>query len=209
MEAKELIPKIEEALGKKSERKFKQTIEAVFNFSGVEIEGAHKLNLNVFLPKGRGKDVNVGVFAEGDMSVRAKKAAKQVLNKAELEEFAKNKRRMRVYASQCYSFLAQADMMGLIGKTWGVVLGPRGKMPQPVPQNANIEDALKRAKNTVRIKTKKMPMVQVPIGVEAMPAADLAENLLEAYTAIERVIPKDNIMSLYVKSTMGKAVRIW
>jgi len=26
---------------------------------------------------------------------------------------------------------------------------------------------------------------------------------------VERVIPKDNIQSLYLKTTMGEAVRIW
>ncbi len=209
MEASEFTPKIEEALSKKTERKFKQTVEVMFNFQGVEIEGAQKLNLNVNLPKGRGKEIEVGVFADGDMNVRAKKLSKHVLSKAEMEEQSSNKRKMRVYAGQCYSFLAQADMMGQIGKSWGIVLGPRGKMPQPVPGNAPIEELIKRAKNTVRIKTKKLPMIQIPVGADDMGAADIAENVLAVYTAIERVIPKDNIKSLFVKTTMGEAVRIW
>ena len=209
MDIKDFTPKVEDALSKKGERKFKQTVELVFNFAGVEIEGEHKLNLNILLPKGRGKDVEIGIFGDGDLNVKAKKASKHVMSKAEFEEFAKNKRRMRTLAGQCYSFIAQADLMGLIGKSWGIVLGPRGKMPQPVPQNANIEDAIKRAKNTVRVKTKKMPMIQVPVGVDGMPPAEIAENMLAVYTAVERVIPKDNIKSLYVKTTLGEAVRIW
>jgi large subunit ribosomal protein L1 len=209
MEAKEFIPKIEEALSKKTGRKFKQTVEVVFNFEGVEIEGAHKLNLNVSLPKGRGKDIEIGLFADGDLNVRAKKVSKHVLSKAEMEEWASNKRKMRVYAGQCYSFIAQADMMGQIGKSWGIVLGPRGKMPLPAPGNANIEELVKRAKNTVRIKTKKLPMIQIPVGVEDMSPSDLAENIMSVFTGIERVIPRDNIKSLYVKTTMGEAVRIW
>jgi len=209
MDSKDFTPKIEEAIGKKGERKFKQTVEAIFNFTGVEIEGAHKLNLNVTLPKGRGKDIEIGVFGDGDFNVKAKKASKHVLSKDEMESYGSNKRKMRTYAGQCYSFLAQADMMGLIGKTWGIVLGPRGKMPQPIPQNANIEEAIKRAKNTVRIKTKKMPMIQVPVGTDDMGAQDIADNVLAVYTSIERVIQKENIKSLYVKTTMGEAVRIW
>jgi large subunit ribosomal protein L1 len=209
METKEFIPQVEEAIKLKGERKFKQTVELIFNFQGVEIEGAQKLNLNVQLPKGRGKEIEVGVFADGDMYVRAKKASKHVMTKTEMEEFASNKRKMRVYASQCYAFLAQADMMGVIGKSWGIVLGPRGKMPQPVPANANIEEVIKRAKNNVRIKTKKMPMIQAPVGTDDMSASDIAENIIAVFTAVERVIQKDNIRSLYVKTTMGEAVRIW
>jgi large subunit ribosomal protein L1 len=209
MEANEFTTKIEEAISKKSGRKFKQTVEVIFNFTGVEIEGAHKLNLNVNLPKGRGKNVEVGIFADGDMNVRAKKLSKHVLSKGELEEYASNKRKMRVFAGQCYAFIAQADMMAQIGKSWGIVLGPRGKMPQPVPGNANIEELVKRSKNTVRIKTKKLPMIQVPVGIEEMAPHDLAENVLAVYTAVERVIPKDNIKSLFIKTTMGEAVRVW
>ena len=209
MEAKDFISKVEEALSKKGERKFKQTVDVMFNFQGVEIEGAQKLNLNVLLPKGRGKEVEIGVIGDGDMNVRAKKVSKHVLSKAEMEEYASNKRKMRVYAGQCYGFIAQADMMGQIGKSWGIVLGPRGKMPTPVPGNAPVEEIIKRQKNTVRIKTKKLPMIQIPVGQEDMSPADLSENIMAVYTSIERVIQKDNIKSLYVKTTMGEAVRIW
>lgn len=209
MEKSELIPKIEEALSKKTQRKFKQTLEAGFNFEGVNVEGEHKLNLNVLLPKGRGKDVEVGVFADGDMNVRAKKLSKHVLSKAELEEYAKNKREMRRYAGQCYSFIAQPDLMAGIGKSWGIVLGPRGKMPQPVPPNANLDDVMKRIKNSVRIKTKKLPSVQVPVGTEDLSPEDLADNVLEVYNAVERVIAKEHIKSMYLKTTMGEAVMLW
>ncbi|MFH1054529.1 MAG: 50S ribosomal protein L1 [Candidatus Altiarchaeota archaeon] len=209
MEAKEFIPKIEEALSKKTERKFKQTVDVIFNFEGVEIEGEHKLNLNILLPKGRGKDVEIGFFADGDMNVRAKKHSKHVLSKNEFEDYAKNKRKMRVYAGQCYSFIAQADLMGAIGKTWGIVLGPRGKMPQPFPPTANLDELIKRIKNTVRVKSKKLPTIQVPVGVEDMTPEDLSENIMAVYTTVERAIPRDNIISLYVKTTMGEAVRIW
>ncbi|MBU0763025.1 MAG: 50S ribosomal protein L1 [Candidatus Altiarchaeota archaeon] len=209
MEKKDLTPKIAEALSKKTERKFKQTVEVIFNFSGVNVEGEHKINLQIALPKGRGKDVEIGVFSDGDMNVRAKKLTKHALSKAELEAMTSDKRKMRTYANQCYSFIAQADMMGLIGKSWGIVLGPRGKMPQPVPPNANLDDVMQRIKNTVKVKTKKLPNVQVPVGVEDMSAEDLAENIIAVYTAVERVIPKDNISSMFVKTTMGSAVRVW
>ncbi|MBD3388634.1 MAG: 50S ribosomal protein L1 [Candidatus Altiarchaeales archaeon] len=209
MEKDQIKPKIEDALSKRTERKFKQSVEVIFNFSDVNVEGEHKLNLNVQLPRGRGKDVEVGVFADGDMNVRAKKVSKHVLSKSELEEYAKDKREMRKFAGRCYSFIAQPDLMATIGKSWGIVLGPRGKMPQPVPPNANIDDAMEKVKNTVRVKTKKMPNVQVPVGTEDMTPDDLAENIMAVYTAVERVIHVDHISSVYVKTTMGEAVQIW
>ncbi|MBM3309662.1 MAG: 50S ribosomal protein L1 [Candidatus Altiarchaeales archaeon] len=209
MEKNSLKEKVAEALQNQSERKFKQTVELVFNFRGLDMEQPeNKLNLNVFLPKGRGRDVEIGVFADGDMNLRAKKVSKHVLNKQELEQYAKSKRRMRVLAGQCYGFIAQPDLMVVIGKNWGVVLAPRGKMPQPVPPNVELEPVIKRIKNSVRVKSKKLPTVQMPIGTADMNPEDLAENGMTIYDNITKKIAKESISSIYVKTTMGKPIRV-
>lgn len=210
MDKKEITKKIEEVIGKTEKRKFKQSVEVIINFKDIEIESPeNKLNLNVVLPKGRGKDINIGIFADGDMNVRAKKLSNHVLNKAELEDYAKNKRRMRKFANSCYAFIAQPDMMAQIGKSWGIVLGPRNKMPQPVPPNVDMVSVVERLKNTVRIKSKKNPTISVPVGTEDMKTEDLAENTMAVLNAIERQISDDNIRSIYFKETMGSVVKLW
>jgi len=209
MKKEELIPKIGEALSKKGERNFTQTVEVSFSFKEINIElPEYKLNQNVFLPKGRGKDIKVGVFADGDMNVQAKKISKHVLDRKELEEYAKSKRKMRKYASECYAFIAQPDLMPAIGKTWGIVLGPRNKMPQPVPPNADLKGVFSRLKNTVRVRSKKNPIVQAPVGTTELSAEDLSENILAVYNSIEKQIPEENIKSVYLKTTMGPSVRL-
>lgn len=210
MEKETVLGKVKEALEKSSKRNFEQSVELNLNFKNIDIESPqHKLNLNVFLPKGRGRDIEIGVFADGDMNLRAKKHSKHVLNKAEIEKLAESKRKMRSFASECYGFIAQPELMGFIGKTWGVVLGTRSKMPQPAPPNADLGQLIGRIKNTVRIKSKKNPCVHVPVGTEGMSAEDIAENITAVYNAIAQKIPNDNIKSIYVKTTMGGAVRLW
>lgn len=209
MNKSEIASKVKEAQEKAGERKFKQTVELSMHFRDIDLESPeYKLNLNILLPKGRGKDVTIGVFADGDMNVRAKKLTDKVLSRMEIEEYAKNKRKMRRFATDCYAIIAQPDLMGLIGKTWGIVLGPRGKMPQPVPENADLNNVFSKIKNTVRIKSKKNPTIHVPVGVEDMTADDLAENILAVFNAVERQIPKEKIASAYVKTTMGAPVRL-
>jgi large subunit ribosomal protein L1 len=209
MNKKDISKIIEEAKSKSTQRKFKQSVELSMNFKEVDLESTeYKLNLNILLPKGRGKDVDIGIFADGDMNVRAKKVSSFVLNKAEVEEYSRNKRRMRKYSTDCYSFIAQPDMMPLIGKTWGVVLGPRGKMPQPVPDSADLNNVINRIKNTVRIRSKKNPTIQVPVGVEDMSADDLADNVSVVLDAVERIIPKEKIQSAYLKTTMGQVIKL-
>jgi len=209
MDKNSLKEKIGEALASSSEKKFKQSVELIVNFRDMNIESAeYKLNLSVYLPKGRGKDIEIGIFADGDMNLQAKKLSKHVLSRQELEEYAKSKRKMRVFASHCYGFIAQAELMSVIGKNWGIVLAPRGKMPQPVPGNAELEPIVRRVKNTVRIKSRKIPTIQSPIGTVDMTQDELTENAMIIYDNIIKKIPKEKIGSAYVKTTMGKAVKI-
>ena len=209
MNKQELTPKIAHAVEISPKRKFTQSLDLVLNFQDVQMQGAHKLNLNVTLPKGRGKDVEVGVFADGDMNVKSKEFSKHVLDKKEIESMSSNKRAMRTYANQCYSFIAAPDMISVVGKTWGVVLGVRGKMPAPVQPNADIKAAMEKAKNTIRIKSRKTPTVHVPVGSIDMDPEDVFENIQAVYTVVERIIHDEKIQSAYIKSTMGPAVRLW
>jgi len=210
MEISEIAKKVKEAKEKSPSRKFTQSIELGINFKNINLESPeYKLNLMIYLPKGRGKDVEIGVFADGDMNLRAKKISKHVLNRNEIESYSKDRRKMRKFANACYAFIAQPELMSLIGKSWGIILGPRGKMPQPVPSNADLEPVIKRLKNSVRIRSKKNPTVHVPVGSEDMKDEDIAENILAVLSAIEKKIAKENIRSTYVKTTMGPAVRLW
>lgn len=210
MDEKTTAKKIANALEKGKKRKFTQSVELIFNFSVKNMESAEsKLNLSVVLPKGRGKEMGVGVFADGDMNVRAKKLSKHVLDKKGLEEYSKSKRKMRTFANGCYNFIAQPDLMSTIGKTWGIVLGPRGKMPQPIPPTADLDAIFKKLGNTVKIRSKKNPTIHVPIGVETMSVEDLTENAIAVYNAITVQISIEDIKSVYVKTTMGEAVVLW
>ncbi|HDN83806.1 MAG TPA: 50S ribosomal protein L1 [Candidatus Altiarchaeales archaeon] len=208
MDLEKIAEKIKEAKAKAKKRNFTQSVEASINFRNVNMQTTDKLDLQVLLPKGRGKDIEIGVFAEGEMNLNAKKFTKYVFNRADIERLAKNRREMRKIANKCYFFLAQADLMPIIGRNLGVVLGPRGKMPIPVPPTADLSQLVSRLKNTVRIRSKKNPTVNVPIGTENMDEKDLAENLMAVIDAIEKKIPMEKIESIYVKTTMGPAVKV-
>ncbi|HHQ44600.1 MAG TPA: 50S ribosomal protein L1 [Candidatus Altiarchaeales archaeon] len=209
MEEKKLLESLKAILKGDAKKKFKQTVELNINFTGVNVEGPQKINANVKLPKGRGKDVEIGFFADGDMNVRAKKISKYVLGKDEIEEYAKDRQKMKKFANECYTFVAQPDLMPVIGKSWGVVLGPRNKMPQPIPGNVDLEPIVKRLKDSVKVRTKKTPSLHVPVGTEEMSAEDLAENINAVVNEVMKVVTEENIRNMYVKTTMGKAVRIW
>jgi len=209
MDKEELLQGVIKALDESPERNFTQTVEVSINFQGVNVQGEHKLNTSVVLPKGRGKDSEIGFFAEGDMKERAKEFSDHVLGKNDIEEYTKDKREMRKFANDCHAFIAQADLMPLVGKNWGVVLGPRNKMPKPLPPTADIKPTYEDLQDTVNIKTRKDPLVHVPVGAEDMNPEDLVENIRAVLREIEKTIRQDHIKSIYVKTTMGPSVKAW
>ena len=209
---KEKIKKaLEEAKKNSKPRNFKQTIELAVNLKDIDMKKPeNRLNEEILLPHGKGKPVKIAVFATGELAMQAKKLADLVITKEELEELAKNKRKAKKIAKKYDFFIAQADLMPLIGRYLGPILGPRSKMPKPVPPNANLEPIINRLRKTVRIRTKDNPVFHVPVGTEEMPTEHVAENIETIFNFLENKLEKGlgNVKSAYVKTTMGKAVRV-
>lgn len=200
---------LEEVITKKKQRKFKQTLELVVNFRGIDFnKPENRLNLEVPLPAGRGKEVDIVVFAEGQLAMDAKKAGiKQVFNKDEMEEIARDKRRMKKLANE-NKFLADPKLMIVVGKTFGQVLGSRGKMPKPLV--GNINDMIERTKRsvTIRSKGKYMPVVHIPVGTEDMSTEDLTKNIHAVMESIKTKVQEQNIKGMYLKFSMSEPVMV-
>ena len=58
--------------------------------------------------------------------------------------------------------------MPLVGKVLGQILGPRGKMPTPVPFNAPIESFLDRFRTSVRVRVRSSLAMSCKIGNEGI-----------------------------------------
>lgn len=209
VDEKKIVTALDEVITKKKERKFKQTLELVVNFRGIDFnKPENRLNLEVPLPAGRGKEVDIVVFAEGQLATDAKKAGiKHVFSKEEMEDIAKDKRKMKKLANE-NRFLADPKLMVVVGKTFGQVLGSRGKMPKPII--GNINDLINRTKRSViiRSKGKYMPVVHIPVGTEEMNKDDLMKNIHAVMESIKTKVQEQNIKEIYLKFTMGEPIKI-
>lgn len=205
-----VLKALEEVKEKQKKRGFTQSIDLAINLNIDTSKPQNRLNEEVILPSGRGKDVKVAVIAEGELALQAKKHADRVITKEELSELAKDKKEAKKLAREYEFFIAQADMMPLVGKTLGAVLGPRGKMPKPVPANADIAPFVERLRRTVRLRTKDKPLIHVAVGTEDMEDSKVAKNVEAVMRLLERKLEKgyDNIKSVYLKTTMGPSIKI-
>jgi len=191
-------------------RKFNESVEVALNLRDVDMSvPKNRVEEDVVLPKGRGKPIRVAVFASGELALKSRSAADLVIQPQEIEEYASDKRKARKLANSYDFFIAEAPLMPVIGKRLGIVLGPRGRMPRPVPPTMDPTNLINSMRKTVRVRSRDKRTFHVAIGTRDMAPEDLAENL---DALMRRVVGKlergrFNIQSAYVKTTMGPAVR--
>ncbi|MCS4542411.1 MAG: 50S ribosomal protein L1 [Euryarchaeota archaeon] len=210
------MAKIAEAVQKArtagKQRNFTQSIDLVINLREIDLsKPENRINEEIVLPHGRGRDIKVAVIADGELALQAQKAgADLVITRKEIEEYAKDKKKLKQIANVHKFFVAQTDIMPLVGKHFGPVLGPRGKMPKPVPSNIAIVPLLERLKKTVRLQLKERPILHVVIGNEKMDNEKIAENVEAVLARLEMALDKgkNQIGSVYIKSTMGSPVKL-
>ena len=207
----ELVSLIQEAKKSEKERKFTQSLELYLIFKDIDVKKGFALNEIIQLPKQMSQPAAICVMASGDMGIKAKNAnADQVINGDELNKLAENKRETRKLINKYDFFVADTKLMANVGKTLGQLLGPRGKMPTPVPFNAPIESFLNRFKSSIRVRLKNSLSLSCKIGDVTMSESDVASNAVTIINAIEKKLPNGdkNIRKIMVKTTMGKAIKL-
>ena len=207
----QLVQIIKQAKESDKERKFNQTMEMIMVFKDVDVKKGFTINEIIQLPKKINRPASVCIMATGDMGIKAKKAnADRVINEDELTKLGANKRESRKIINKYDFFLADTKLMPTVGKVLGQLLGPRGKMPTPVPFNAPIESFLERFRASIKVRVKGSLSMSCKIGEENMDDLDLAANANAVATTIEKKLPNGNknIKKIMVKTTMGNIVKL-
>ncbi|MEX2193114.1 MAG: 50S ribosomal protein L1 [Nitrosarchaeum sp.] len=200
---------INQAKTSTKQRKFKQSIEMIIVFKDIDVKKGFALNEVVQLPK-TSSPATVCIMATGDMGQKAREAkADAVVGSEELDRFATNKRASRKFINKYDFFLADTQIMPVVGKVLGQLLGPRGKMPTPVPFNASIESFLQRFRSSIKVRSRASLAMSCKIGDESMENADLAINAHAVLSAVEKKLPsgEKNLKRVIIKTTMGKPVK--
>ncbi len=212
LETKNIIEAIKEAKERSKKRNFTQSIELIINLRDVDPKKtAEKIQELIELPHPPGKENRICVVASGEMALKAKKGkADLVLKRAELEALMGDKERQKELVNSYDFFIAEAPLMPVVGKILGATLGPKGKMPTPVPPTASIADQMKRHRKMVLLRTRAQPVLQCRVGVEKMPDEEITENVQAVMRRMEAKLKRGikNIKSVNLKTTMGPSIKI-
>jgi len=205
------VKAIKQAKESDKEHKFTHAIEMIAVFRDIDVKKGFALNEVVQLPNKMNKPAQVCIIASGDMGTKAKKTnADRVMDGEEITKIGSNKRESRKFINKYDFFLADTKLMPTIGKVLGQLLGPRGKMPTPIPFNASIESFLERFRDSIKIRIKNSLSMSCKIGDETMDDNALASNANTIISSIEKKLPNGskNIKKIMFKTTMGKVIRI-
>jgi len=209
---KNLLAAVKEVKTNANERKFSQSIDLAINLQNIDMKKPEgRIQERIELPNSVGKELKICVIASGEMAFKAKKAgASLVVERAALESLVGDKKKQKDIAKNYDLFIAEAPMMPLVGRSLGASLGPRGKMPTPVPPNANIEEQIEKHRKLVFVRMRGQPVLQCRVGNEDMADKEIAENVQAVVRRIEGKLKRGikNFRSVYLKTSMGSAVKV-
>ncbi|MCE7740129.1 MAG: 50S ribosomal protein L1 [Candidatus Heimdallarchaeota archaeon] len=193
-------------------RKFVESVDIAINLKDINLQDPSKrFQMDVRLPHPLEKDVKICVLGEGSHLVDAESAgAARIINKDELDNISREPKIAKKLAQQYDFFIATASLMPTIGRSLGKFLGPRGKMPRPLPPTAPIEPLINDFQTTIQVRLRQSPVINARIATIAMENDSIVENALTVLRNVENRLEKgeNNIRTIYIKTTMGPAIKV-
>ena len=212
MTFEQILTAVEQAIEQAPQRNFSESVDLAINLKNIDMsQPANRIDEEILLPNGLGKSIKIAVFAKGDIAQRAVgSGAEMIIDPDDIEGLKDDKVKARNLANEIDFFVSEVAYMPSIAKALGPVLGPRGKMPVPLTPDKNIEDIIRKAKNSIRVRSKDRLTFHLPIGRKDMENKLLAENIESIISRIEQTLAngKQNIKSIYIKTTMGPVVKV-
>ena len=202
---------VKKALDGAPERNFVESVELSFTIRDIDLKNpANRIQEEVRLPQGRGKPLNIAMFAGGEMAIKARDAGLVVIEPAQIEDLGSNKQAARKLAGKHDFFLSEIPHMADIGRHLGVVLGPRGKMPRPVPPNIDPANIALALQSTTLVRSRDNITFHTVVGARDQGEAAISENAYEVWNRVTGKFERGagNVRSLYVKTSMGPSVKV-
>ena len=188
--------------------KFDETIELHIRLGVDSRHADQQVRGAIVLPNGTGKNVRTLVFARGDKAKAAEEAGAEYVGAEDL---------VTKIQGGWFDFdvvIASPDMMGLVGRL-GMVLGPKGLMPNPKAGTVtpDVARAVTEAKaGKIEYRLDKTNIIHCPIGKASFGAEKIMENFNALVGAVIKAKPAtakgQYIKSCVVATTMGPGIKV-
>ena len=212
LDKKTLLDAVKEAKEKSGQKKFNQTVDMILDIKEIDMKAPEgKITEVVELPHATAKPNKICFVASGELALKARRAnADNVIERADLDNLAGKKKDLRKIANDYDVFVSEASLMQTVGRTLGPVLGPRGKMPIPVPPSADVAALIEKHRKTVVVRMRNQPIIQVTVGTQNQSDEELVDNIQAILRVLEGKLKRGlkNIEMVFIKTSMGTPVKI-
>ncbi len=200
---------VEKAVQSAEDRNFTESVDLVVNFTGLDLsDPENRLNDDLRLPYRPDEEVRIAVI--GDTLVNATDSADKEITEEELENIFDEPNQAKDLADEFSFIIAEAPLMPKIGQQLGQVLGPRDMMPDPMQPGEDPTEEIESLRNTVSVRIREDPLLQVKVGEESFDLENVADNAEAVYEFVSGEMPNgdNNIKSVLLKTTMGSPVEV-
>eukprot|EP00959_Pyramimonas_sp_CCMP1952_P185551 3879649-Pyramimonas_sp.AAC.1 len=134
-----------------------------------------------------------------------------VMDVEALKKLNKNKKLVKKLAKKYNVFLASESVIKQIPRLLGPGLNKAGKFPTLCTHSESLGQKIEDLKSTVKFQLKKVLCMGVAVGNVAMSERELFVNIQMAVNFLVSLLKKNwqNVRTLYLKSTMGPAQRLF
>lgn len=129
----------------------------------------------------------------------------------DLKKLNKNKKLVKKLAKKYAAFLASDTVIKQIPRLLGPGLNKAGKFPTLITHSDNLDAKVTEIRSSVKYQLKKVLCLGVAVGNVTMADRELYINIQMSINFLVSLLKKNwqNVKTLYIKSSMGKPVRVY
>eukprot|EP01097_Dermamoeba_algensis_P009630 TRINITY_DN685_c0_g1_i1.p1 TRINITY_DN685_c0_g1~~TRINITY_DN685_c0_g1_i1.p1 ORF type:complete len:243 (-),score=71.06 TRINITY_DN685_c0_g1_i1:212-862(-) len=199
------------AASAEKKRGFVETVELQFGLKNYDPQKDKRFSGSVKLPNVCKPKLAVCVLGDDIHCDQAKKLSVDYRDVEALKNMNKNKKLIKKMAKKYDQFLASEVIIRQIPKLLGPHLTKLGKFPTLITHAENMEEKINNIKSTVKFQLKKVICLAVAVGHVGLTQAELQLNIQLTINFLVSLLKKNwqNIKTIYLKSTMGKPIRLY
>merc|ERR1712038_342665 len=192
-------------------RKFLETVDLQTGLKNYDPQKDKRFSGTVKLKHVPRPKFKVCVLGDQQHCDEAKSKGIACMSADDLKKLNKNKKEVKKLAKKYDAFLASESLIKQIPRLLGPGLNKAGKFPALLTHNDNMEAKVIDLKSTIKFQMKKVLCLNVAVGNVAMSDDELVFNIHLSINFLVSLLKKhwQNVRSLYIKSTMGPAIRLY
>jgi large subunit ribosomal protein L10Ae len=206
-----LVDAIGTIMKNRKPRKFVESVDLQVNLKNYDVQKDKRFAGSLRLPVNCRPRMSVCIICDLAHEDTAKKAGLKTMNMEDLKKLNKNKKLVKKMCAGFDAFLASESIIKTIPRVVGPHMNRAGKFPAAVTAGESLTEKVEETQATVKFQLKKVLCLGACVGHVEMSEEDLRRNINLSINFLVSLLKKNwqNLKSAYIKTTMGKPVRLY